>query len=81
MSRPKNFTPIYLTKDFTGEQQSMVFEIAYIKPEKPLFWYLNGKYVGTTQNIHKLAIQPEPGLHRMLVSDTEGNRLQKSFTI
>lgn len=78
---PKNFTQIYLPKDFSGELQSLVFEIAYTKFEKPLFWYLDGKYIGTTQNIHKLALQPEPGLHKMMVTDTEGNRIQKSFRI
>lgn len=78
---PKNFTKIFLPKDFSGEQQSVIFEVAYTQPEKVLFWYLDGKFVGTTQNIHKLAIQPEAGLHNMLVSDTEGNRIQKSFTI
>ena len=78
---PKKFTRIYLPKDFSGELQPVVFEIAYNQPEKSLFWYLDGKYVGTTQNIHKLALHPEPGRHRLTVSDTEGNRMQKIFTI
>lgn len=78
---PKNLTKIYLPKDFSGERQPLVFEIAYTKPDNPLFWYLDGKYTGTTQNIHKIAINPEPGLHKMLVTDTEGNRVQKTFTV
>lgn len=78
---PRNFTRIFLPRDFSGNQQPAVFEIAYIQPEKSLFWYLDGKYVATTQNIHKLALQPEPGLHSLTVSDMEGNRIQKSFTI
>lgn len=78
---PKKFTRIYLPKDFSGNQQSVVFEMAYVQPEKPLFWYLDGKYMATTQNIHKLALQPESGLHRLVVSDSEGNQIEKSFTI
>lgn len=78
---PKNFTQIYLPKDFSGQVQPVVFEMAYIQPELPLFWYLDGKFVGTTQNIHKLAIQPEPGAHKMVVTDTKGNSVQKSFRI
>jgi len=78
---PKKLTRIYLPKDFSGERQPLVFEIAYTKPEKPLFWYMDGKYAGTTRNIHKLVIQPEYGLHKMLVTDTEGNRVQKTFTV
>lgn len=78
---PKKLTRIYLPKDFAGERQPLVFEIAYTKSEKPLFWYLDGKYSGTTRNIHKLAVHPEPGIHKMTVSDLEGNRAAKSFTI
>jgi|SRR5690606_31473830 len=78
---PKKFTRIYLPKDFSGNRQSVVFEITYVQPQKPLFWYLDGKYMATTQNIHKLALQPESGLHRLIVSDSEGNRIEKSFTV
>lgn len=78
---PKKFTQLYLPRDYTGEIQPVIFEIAYNQPEKSLFWYLDGKYVGTTQNIHKLALKPEPGRHRITVSDTEGNRIQKYITI
>lgn len=78
---PKNFTKIYLPKDFTGQIQPMVIEMAYTQPELPLFWYLDGKYIGTTQNIHKLALQPEPGTHKVVVTDSKGNSVQKSFTI
>ncbi len=78
---PKKFTQLYLPRDYSGELQPVVFEIAYNQPEKSLFWYLDGKYVGTTQNIHKLALKPEPGRHRVTVSDTEGNRIQKYITI
>jgi len=78
---PKKFTQIYLPRDYSGELQPVIFEIAYNQPEKSLFWYLDGKYVGTTQNIHKLALKPEPGRHRITVSDTEGNSIQKYITI
>ncbi|MBA5628185.1 penicillin-binding protein 1C [Moheibacter sp. BDHS18] len=78
---PKRFTNLYLPRDFSGELQPVIFEIAYNQPEKSLFWYLDGKYVATTQNIHKLALKPESGRHKITVSDTEGNRIQKYITI
>jgi len=78
---PRKFTRIYLPKDFSGETQPLIFEMAYNKPEKPLFWYLDGKYYATTQNIHKLAIKPEPGKHLIAVTDAEGNKISKYFTI
>lgn len=78
---PKKLTKIYLPSDFTGESQALVFEVAYTKPELPLFWYLDGKHVGTTRNKHQLAIHPNEGNHKMTVTDTEGNEINKRFTI
>lgn len=78
---PKNFTKIFLPVDFSGEKQPVVFEIAYSKSEKKLFWHLDGKFIGTTQTIHKMPLIPEPGKHTIVISDTEGNRIEKSFTI
>lgn len=78
---PKNFTKIFLPVDFSGEKQPVVFEIAYSKPENKLFWHLDGNFIGATASIHKMPLLPEPGKHKMIVSDTEGNRIEKSFTI
>lgn len=78
---PKNFTKIFLPVDFSGDKQPVVFEIAYSKSEKKLFWHLDGKFIGTTQTIHKMPLIPEPGKHTIVISDTEGNRIEKSFTI
>ena len=78
---PKNFTKIYLPADFSGVSQALVFEVAYTKPGLPLFWYLDGKHVGTTKNNHQLAIHPDEGIHKMTVSDTDGNEINKRFTI
>lgn len=78
---PKNFTKIFLPIDFSGEQQAVVFEIAHSKPESKLFWYLDGKFIGTTQSIHKMPLLPEPGKHKIVISDELGNRIEKGFTI
>ncbi|SMC84230.1 penicillin-binding protein 1C [Moheibacter sediminis] len=78
---PKNFIRIFLPVDFSGEQQAVVFEIAHSKPESKLFWHLDGKFIGTTQSIHKMPLLPEPGKHKIVVSDELGNRIEKGFTI
>lgn len=78
---PKNFTRIFLPVDFSGERQPVIFEVAYSKPENKLFWHLDGKFIGATQTIHKMALLPEEGKHKMVVSDAQGNRIEKSFTI
>lgn len=78
---PKNFTKIFLPIDFSGEQQAVVFEIAHSKPESKLFWHLDGKFIGTTQTIHKMPLLPEPGKHKIVISDELGNSIEKGFTI
>lgn len=78
---PKNFTRIFLPVDFNGEKQPVIFEVAHTKPEQKLFWHLDGEFIGVTQGSHKFPLLPEPGKHKILVSDTEGNRIEKNFTI
>lgn len=78
---PKNFTRIFLPLNFNGERQPVVFEVAHTKPEQQLFWHLDGEFIGTTQIIHKFPLIPEPGSHKILISDARGNRIEKDFTI
>lgn len=78
---PKNFTKIFLPKDFDGNTQPIVFEVAHRKASNQLFWYLDGEYLATTQNNHKLPLKPSIGEHDLLVTDTSGKQIKKRFRI
>lgn len=78
---PKNFTKIFLPIDFNGEKQAVIFDVAHNKPAEKLFWHLDGEFIGATQSIHQMPLLPAPGKHKIIISDTHGNRIEKVFTI
>ncbi|GAB5564840.1 MAG: penicillin-binding protein 1C [Winogradskyella sp.] len=78
---PNEQSTIFLPKDFNGNTNEMILKVAHSKPELKLYWYLNEKFVGTTKDIHDMAILPEEGEHTITVVDELGNELKHKITI
>ncbi|WP_299333302.1 penicillin-binding protein 1C [uncultured Psychroserpens sp.] len=78
---PKRNNTVFLPKDFDGETNDLVLKIAHSKPEAKVFWYLDQTYVGTTRDIHELAIVPETGEHLITVVDEYGNETKRQISI
>ncbi|WP_452232762.1 penicillin-binding protein 1C [Lacinutrix sp. MEBiC02595] len=78
---PKENTTVFLPKDFDGNTNELVLKIAHSKPETTLFWYVDAVFVGTTKDIHDLAILPKVGKHVITVVDTFGNETKRQITI
>ncbi len=76
---PKNNTTIFLPKNFSGKKNDVILKVALRNPQCKLYWYLNNRFVGTTQDIHELGIIPKPGEYTLTVMDEFGN--EKSCTI
>ena len=74
---PKEATTVFLPKDFDGATNELILKIAHSKPETTLFWYIDNMYVGTTKDIHDLAIIPETGKHLITVVDQFGNETKR----
>ncbi|NMB37456.1 MAG: penicillin-binding protein 1C [Bacteroidales bacterium] len=57
-----------------GKSQGVVFSAAHAIPSATLYWHIDDRYIGSTSsNEHKMLIIPEPGRHRLVVTDTNGN--------
>jgi penicillin-binding protein 1C len=78
---PKQNNSIFLPKDFDGETNDLVLKIAHSKPETNVYWYLDETYVGTTKDIHELAIIPKAGKHLITVVDEFGNERKREISI
>ncbi|WP_335972738.1 penicillin-binding protein 1C [Gaetbulibacter jejuensis] len=78
---PKENNSIFLPKDFDGSTNDLVLQIAHSKPETTLFWYVDDIYMGSTKDIHELAIIPKQGKHLITVVDEFGNEAKRHFTI
>lgn len=78
---PKNFTRIFLPVDMNGNKQNVIFELAHRQPHQKVYWYLDAEYIGVSQHVHQMALQPEKGKHILVLSDENANRLTKRFEI
>lgn len=78
---PKENNRIFLPKDFDETTNDLILKIAHSKPESTLFWYLDNTFVGSTKDIHELAIIPKPGNHTITVIDEFGNETKQYFKI
>ncbi|MDR0961899.1 MAG: penicillin-binding protein 1C [Mediterranea sp.] len=72
---------ITLPKQLDGNRGFLTAELAHSHPQQMMYWHLDNTYLGQTQDIHKMALQPAPGRHSLTVVDEEGNSVSVSFEV
>ncbi|MFI1744615.1 penicillin-binding protein 1C [Thalassobellus sediminis] len=78
---PKENNNIFLPKDFDGKTNDLILKIAHSRPESTVFWYVDETFLGSTKDIHELAIIPKTGKHLITVVDEFGNEAKRWVTI
>ena len=78
---PKEFSKIFLPKDFNGTQNKLILKLAHSISSAKVFWYLNSTYVGKTKTIHEMSIEAKPGKHILTVVDEFGNEIKRKIEI
>ncbi|WP_179352867.1 penicillin-binding protein 1C [Winogradskyella vidalii] len=78
---PNQESTIYLPKGFDGKTNELILKVAHSKPELELHWYIDNHYIGSTKDIHDMAILPSSGEHMITVTDALGNELKHKITI
>lgn len=68
-------------KNWLGNTEPILFELAHRNPEATVYWHLNGEYVGSTTTFHTLTLDPGTGNHELVVVDDLGNRLERRFNV
>lgn len=71
---PNHGAILYMPVDFEGKKQSIVCEATHHNSDAVIYWHLDNEYLGSTQYMHSMAIQPAPGLHTLTIVDDAGNR-------
>lgn len=78
---PNQQSSIFLPKDFDGNTNDLILKVAHSKPELELYWYIDNQFVGSTKDIHDMAVLPSSGDHVITVMDELGNELKHKITI
>ncbi len=72
---------IIVPRELDGESGSSVFEVAHRDERKTLYWHLDGIYIGSTIDFHKMGLSPETGQHEVTVVDNDGYEMTVNFEI
>ena len=78
---PKAFTKIYVPLEINGERGKTVFEVAHRKKGITVYWHLDNTYIGQTNDLHQLGLNPDAGTHTLTLVDENGETLSQEFEI
>lgn len=81
MIYPKNNAKIYVPLEIDGTRGQVIFSAAHRKAGETIYWSLDNMYIGTTVDLHQIALNPAAGKHHITLTDQEGNRLEQTFII
>ena len=78
---PKNKMTLFIPINLAGEKEKVIFEAVHRQRSQTLYWHLDNKFIGSTQNIHQLALFIEAGTHVLSVYDADGNYSKRVFVV
>jgi penicillin-binding protein 1C len=81
MIYPKDGAKVYVPLEADGTRGRMVCNAAHREAGIKIFWHLDDEYIGETKDYHQLALNPSPGKHKLILVDSDGNRLQTNFEV
>ncbi len=78
---PQQGMKIYIPTNLDESKSKVVFEAKHSQLNAILYWHLDNQYVGKTQELHHLELQPSKGKHRITVVDEKGISVTQTFEI
>ncbi len=78
---PKNGSKIYIPVDLDGKPGSTVFKVAHRNSSVVVYWHLDDRFIGTTTQVHQMAISPGRGMHRLTLVDQNGENFRIQFEV
>lgn len=76
---PPANTTVLIPRDLSGNLSRMVIRAVHRRDGETVYWHLNGKYLGSTEDSHEMEILPEPGPQQISLIDSKGNSLLRKF--
>jgi penicillin-binding protein 1C len=78
---PEPDVSVYVPVELDGRAGEVVFEAVHREDGATIHWHLDERYVASTRVFHQLSMRPEPGQHRLVLTDGEGRRLERKFQV
>jgi penicillin-binding protein 1C len=78
---PRQGSRLVIPVELDGSQGKLVLEVAHRWDEAMVYWHLDHQYLGSTNEYHRVSINPEPGEHLLTVVDQNGNSESVRFQV
>ncbi len=78
---PKETSRIYIPKEIDGKPGKVIFEAAHRNVNITIFWHLNNTFVGSTKNLHQIALYITEGKYTLTLIDENGESILKKIMI
>jgi penicillin-binding protein 1C len=78
---PSQGDKILLPIDLNGLEQELVVQMAHQSDDATIHWYLDKRYLASTNEFHTISIKPRVGYHSITAVDYEGSELKLFFEI
>lgn len=78
---PNNGAILYLPQQIDGRRGKINFSISHKDHCAEIFWHLDNRFIGATQDIHQMQIDLSAGFHSLSVVDTFGNMANVEFKV
>ena len=72
---------ITVPRQLDGSVEGITLHAAHRTAGTELFWHMDGDYLGSTKDIHKMQVVPEMGRHTVTVMDSDANIITVEFVV
>ncbi len=78
---PQPRSRIYIPVDLEGKRSRVILKAVHRDPAATLYWHLDDEFLGETKIFHEREASLEPGLHKLLVMDKQGYKVERRFRV
>lgn len=78
---PNEESRIYIPMDLDGKRSRVILKAVHRNPAAQLYWHLDDEFLGETKTFHEREAALEPGVHKLLIVDKQGYRLERRFRV
>lgn len=78
---PRGDTRLYIPVELDGRPGQVIFEVAHRRRNTIIYWHIDEQYIGQTQDVHQLAVNPSEGQHILTIVDENGETRTQEFEI
>ncbi len=78
---PSQLSRVLIPIEITGDTLPAVFKVAHRDDDAKIYWYVNTKYYGYTQDFHEMGFKLTSGEYTLNLMDDKGNKISKKFVV